>query len=263
MRGLIGYTGFVGNNLHKQTEFDRLYNSKNSDEMCNKQFDELVCAGISAVKWKANKEPAADWSAIQTLMRNLEKVSAKRFILISTIDVYPILEGVDESFDCHSQENHSYGTHRLKFEDFCRSHFPNCHIIRLPGLFGEGLKKNVIFDLIHNNMLEVINPHSRFQYYYLKHLWQDIQTAVEKGAHLVNLFGEPVSSAEIVTHFFPHKKVGTQPHAQVVYNIQTREACLFGQQHPYRFTKQAILNQLQEFIEHETSDLEHSMGSKR
>ena len=43
--GLIGYTGFVGGNLLRQSEFQKLYNSSNIAEIQEQQFDYLVCAG--------------------------------------------------------------------------------------------------------------------------------------------------------------------------------------------------------------------------
>ena len=56
-RALIGYTGFVGGNLHLQTPFDDVYNSKNIDSLRGKSYELVVCAGAPGVKWKANKEP--------------------------------------------------------------------------------------------------------------------------------------------------------------------------------------------------------------
>ena len=165
---LIGYTGFVGSNLKQQYEFTDFYNSKNFIGLQNQEYDLVVCAGLSAVKWMANKEPENDLASIKALEDVLATVKAKQFILISTIDVYPVTFTKDEDFDCASMENHPYGTHRLSFEVFCNTHFNNCLIVRLPALFGNSLKKNVIFDLLNDNCLEMINIKSSFQYYYLK-----------------------------------------------------------------------------------------------
>ena len=171
---LIGYTGVVGGNLRQKHDFTDLYNSKNFQDMKNQEYDLVVCAGVSAVKWMANKEPEKDLANIKALEDVLATVNAKQFILISTIDVYAVTQGKDEAFDCSSIDNHAYGTHRLAFEGFCDDKFENCTIVRLPGLFGEGLKKNVIYDLLNDNCLEMINTKSSFQYYYLKYLWKDI-----------------------------------------------------------------------------------------
>ncbi|MDH5711961.1 MAG: sugar nucleotide-binding protein, partial [Gammaproteobacteria bacterium] len=142
---LIGYTGFVGSNILEQHPFEELYNSKNFKDMEGKTFGDVACAGISAVKWLANKNPEEDRTKITELKNILSTITADRFILISTIDVYPNTSDGDEQFDCSSLPNNAYGTHRLEFEQFCISSFSNCYIIRLPGLFGTNLKKNVIF----------------------------------------------------------------------------------------------------------------------
>ena len=71
----------------------------------------------------ANENPDEDRAKILALHDVLTTVRAKQFVLISTIDVYPVSCGADETFDCHSLPNHAYGTNRLAFEDFCRERF--------------------------------------------------------------------------------------------------------------------------------------------
>ncbi len=245
---LIGYTGFVGSQLNNQRNFNCLYNSRNFREMEAQHYDEIVSAGVSAVKWQANIEPEKDKAKIQELQDVLATVRAKRFILISTIDVYPLMRDKDETFDCHSMKNHQYGSHRLAFEDFCNEQFQNCNIVRLPGLFGAGLKKNVIYDLLNNNCLEMINPASSFQYYYLKHLWADIQIAVQADVRLINLFTEPVATSTIIDKFFPGKQVGQNPAAEVHYNLHTSHTRLWRKDGRYIYTRDEIIGHLEEFI---------------
>lgn len=249
-RALIGYTGFVGANLQQQSDYDCLYNSKNIDEMRGQHYDEVVCAGVSAVKWKANKDPEGDWQGIRNLLDVLESVQADRFTLISTIDVYADPAGYDESFDCHSKKNHAYGTHRLAVEDFCNEHFENNFVVRLPGLFGAGLKKNIIFDLLHDNCLEMINSQCSFQYYDLKHLWEDIQAMHSKGIRLANFFTAPVGSSEILERFFPGKSVGSNAGPEAHYNLKTIHADLRGRgDRSYLYSKEEVLEDMATFID--------------
>jgi len=251
MTCLIGFTGFVGSNLCSQRSYDTLINSKNFQELRNRSFDRIVCAGVSAVKWKANKAPEEDWEKIAALIDVLKTVQAKKFVLISTIDVYAELQGMDESFDCHSRSNHAYGTNRLRFEDFCREHFPDCMIVRLPGLFGNGLKKNVIYDLLHDNCLEMINPRSSFQYYFLDRLSDDIDLCEKAGLKQVNFFTEPVGTQEIIDSFFPGKKVGDAPVPEGHYNLKTAYSSVFGKNNGYIYDRAEILSQMKTFIERE------------
>ena len=245
---LIGHTGFVGSNLVSKRSFDTFYNSKNFREMINQSYSDIICAGISAVKWKANKDPDNDKKQIMRLQETLSTVSAQRFILISTIDVYPLITGKDERFDCHCMKNHAYGTHRLEFEDFCRSHFPKCHIVRLPGLFGQGLKKNVIFDLLNDNCLETINPDSSFQYYCLDHLWKDIEIVINSGVDLINLFTEPIRTSKIIDRFFSGKKIGNNASAELHYDLHSVHADKWGKSGNYIYDQNDILDQIANFI---------------
>lgn len=248
MDALIGHTGFVGGNLRGQRHFDGLYNSMNFKEMANMHFSRMICAGVSAVKWQANKNPEEDWAKISALIDVLKTVAATEFVLISTIDVYATTSGLDESFDNHHVQNHAYGTHRLQFEDFCTSHFPNCTIVRLPALFGPGLRKNIIFDLLNDNCLEMINPKSSFQYYDLRNLSDDIDRIKKNNVRLVNLFTEPVSTQSILEAYFPNKKVGMAPAKEGHYDLFTKHAGLWGKEGKYIYSAQEVMTQLGDFI---------------
>ena len=248
-KALIGCTGFVGSNLASQAEYTDFFNSKNFESMRGQHFNEVVCAGVSAVKWKANKDPGADWAGIEQLLDVLKTVTADRFILISTIDVYATTKALDESFDCGSVENHAYGRHRLAVEAFCQAHFANCFVVRLPGLFGKNLKKNVIFDLLNDNCLEMINPASSIQYYDLKHLTADVERAVKSEIRLINLFNEAVPSSEIIERFFPEKTVGQNAVGEVHYDLHTRHAAIRGRaDSPYLYSKDEVLADMELFI---------------
>lgn len=246
---LIGHTGFVGGNLLAQRRFDQLFNSTNFRDMEGQQFEQLACAGVSAVKWQANKAPERDLRQIQALQEVLATVSCQRFTLISSIDVYPVIGGEDESYDCHQAVNHPYGTNRLAFEDFCSQQFQRCCIIRLPALFGPGLKKNIIYDLLKDNCLDAINPASSFQYYDLANLARDIDIATAADVPLVNFFTEPVASADILARFFPDKVVGQNPAPETHYDLRTQHASLWQKSGPYLYSRQDVLTQMAAFIQ--------------
>lgn len=245
---LIGHTGFVGSNLLSQRNFDATFNSRNFRDMAGKRFDEVVCAGVSAVKWQANKEPQQDRRQIADLEEVLATVSANTFILISTIDVYPVLTGADERFDCHSMPNHAYGRHRLEFEDFVVGRFANSYVTRLPGLFGPGLKKNIIFDLLHNNRVETINPKSSFQFYDTRRLWSDIKLQIDANIRLLNLFTEPVLTSEIWNRFFPDMVIGTNPVPVCHYDLRTAHAVIRGRNQPYHYLREEVLDDIESYI---------------
>ncbi len=154
---LIGNTGFVGRNLDRQYKFDARYNSSNITEIREKTFDLVVCAGIRAEKWLANKNPEQDLSGIQNLIDNLKQVKTVKFVHISTVDIYENPEGVDENTVIDPDSGHPYGRNRFHAEKMLQDVFDDILIIRLPALFGMRLKKNFIFDLL-NPVPRVIMP---------------------------------------------------------------------------------------------------------
>jgi nucleoside-diphosphate-sugar epimerase len=251
---LIGHTGFVGSNLAAQHSWTACFNSKNIGSIAGQTFDTVVCAGVQAVKYWANAHPAEDWQGIQNLLTPLESVTATRFILLSTIDVYPSPIAVNED-DAISSENHAYGRHRLAVETFVRNRFPLHHIVRLPGLFGPGLKKNVIFDLLHYHCLEAIQPESVFQYYHLKHLTADLVKVIGHGLPLLNLATEPIPTRIIIERFAQGEKVGARAGNPGRYDFHSKHASLWGGSPSYLYEAPAVLADMEEFFTQERARL--------
>jgi hypothetical protein len=244
----LGHTGFVGSNLLGQFPFGACFNSKNIVELAGREFELIVCSAVSAVKWQANRDPEGDWRGIAPLLEVLGQTRAARFILISTVDVYPNPNGVAEDFDPSSSTNHAYGRHRLQVEQFVARQFSDHFIVRLPGLFGSGLKKNVIFDLLNDRGLEAINPASAFQYYYLARLWQDLDRAVAQGLRLLNVATEPVPTQAIVDRFFPGRAVGSQPAPLANYDFRSRHADLWSGRDGYLYSAATVLDDLAQYL---------------
>ena len=218
-----------------------------------KRYDEIICAGISAVKWLANKEPEADWTGIQrSILDVLAKVHTDRFVLISTIDVYPDQsQPLDEDAKLRGLPKEPYGRHGRAVEEWIAERFPKHSIVRLPALFGTGLKKNALYDLLHANMIEKINPASAFQWYPTSRLAEDLTRISEAGLRVVNLFTEPVMMREVVEQFFPGAKIGLEAGPAVSYSLRTRHAKLFGGHPLYVMSADQILVAMNHFIDQE------------
>lgn len=202
---LLGYTGFVGSHIRENLSPDRtkFFNSKNILDIVDQEFDTVYCACIPAVKWKANGNPEEDLEMINTLKDTLCTVKCRVFILISTIDVHnPGV--VDQVEDNVVPSEESYGKNRYELEVHLKNHFDDKLVIaRLPELFGVGLKKNYVYDLMNNNQIDKININSQLQWYSLSWLWEDLQVARENERKVVNLYPEAVETAYLVTTFFP------------------------------------------------------------
>ena len=246
---IVGYTGFVGSNLVRQTHFDDFYNSKNIENIGGKTYDLLVCSCAPAEKWRVNKEPLRDLENLNRLTGCLSKVHAHKVILISTVDIYPTPIGVDEGTTIDPDLCHPYGKHRLELERFVADHF-DALIVRLPGLFGNRLKKNIIYDFLHNNSdyLKQVHADSIFQFYHLDNLWRDIQISLSHHLELVNFATEPTSVYEIARDGFGFEFNNRPQTNPVNYNFRSRYAHLFGGSDGYLYDKQQVLLALKGFI---------------
>lgn len=238
---LIGYSGFVGSTLLKQTHFDALFNSSNIHEIAGREFDRVVCAGAPAQKWIANQDPAADLDKIQSLMNRLRTVRCKTFILISTVDVFQRPRDVDEDSPVPEDGLHAYGLHRRYLERFVQDHFPAHLVVRLPGLVGPGLRKNVIFDLHNTHGLHAIESRARFQFYPMVNLWSDIETAAHAGLTLVHLTAAPVTVEQVSREGFGRPFTQTREGTPAAYDMQTRHADVFGGQGAYQYNVRETL----------------------
>jgi hypothetical protein len=56
---------------------------------------------------------------------------------------------VDEETDIDTEGLLAYGLNRYRLECMVRERYPDALIVRLPGLFGRGIKKNFIYDYIN------------------------------------------------------------------------------------------------------------------
>lgn len=149
MNAIVGYTGFVGSNIFDADHFDGAYNTKNIQEAFGTHPGLLVYAGLRAEKFLANSAPQKDLNLILEAEGNINKISPKKLVLISTIDVFKNPVDVDENSNIEIIGLHPYGYNRYQLEQWVRKNYEEALIIRLPGLFGKNIKKNFIYDLIH------------------------------------------------------------------------------------------------------------------
>lgn len=147
--GLIGHSGFVGGALLRQARFDACYNSATIAAIKGQRFGTLVCAAAPGSMLEANRAPERDAVQIEGLIANLATVCAERFVLISSIAVLADFAGGDDEGTQAFQQSLAYGRNRRALEAFVEEHFPRSLIIRLPALFGRGLRKNFLFDLMN------------------------------------------------------------------------------------------------------------------
>ena len=186
---MIGSSGFVGTNLQTQLNFDYLYNSSNINSIGESDHDVVICCGIAANKRWSNQNVEEDKKKIDNLLDRLFlSLNCNKFILVSTIDIY---------------SDNAYGKNRMYAENKLNLFFGDkLHIVRLPACFGNGLKKNILFDLINQKYYGRINLLDELQFYHINRLSYDIDYMVRKNWKELNLFTEPISLGIIVEEFF-------------------------------------------------------------
>ncbi|WP_246098724.1 hypothetical protein [Paracoccus laeviglucosivorans] len=122
-------------------------------------FDTVVCAAAPGSMVEANRAPQNDTARIDQIMGHLSRIKAKKLVLISTIATLKDFgHGQDEGTTAY-EEDLAYGRNRRRLEAFCAENFDRHLILRLPALFGHGLRKNMLFDLM--NPLPSMLTHQR------------------------------------------------------------------------------------------------------
>jgi len=258
---LIGYSGFVGSILLKQKGFEYKYRSTNIGEIEGKAFDLVVCAAAPAQKWIANKDPEADRQNIEFLISHLNTIQASTFILISTVDVFKDPNGVDENTVIELEGHHAYGQNRYLLEKFASDYFSNHLIVRLPGLVGPGLRKNVIFDFLNNNNLDMIDSRGVFQFYPMVNLWYDIVIALNFGLKLIHLTAEPVSVAEVSSHGYGSVFERVMSIAPARYDMRTCHAGLYESSGDYQYSAKETIQAIRTYAQSEPVTLKRDEGA--
>ena len=165
---LVGYTGFVGRNLNSRHRFTRVFNSKTIKDAYGLTPNLCVYSGVRAEKFRADNFPDEDLAHIREAIENIRQISPKKLVLISTVDVIPSAQkgNIYEDTIYDTEALTPYGQNRLFLENEVRRLYPHALIIRLPALFGHGLKKNFIYDMI--NYIPAMLRISKFEELYEK-----------------------------------------------------------------------------------------------
>jgi len=247
MKILIGNTGLVGQTLKKSINFDFEYNSKSIHSYSPPNGCDLYLSCLPSTKWMVNKDTKTDIETVIGIIKSIGNMTYKNIYLISTIDVYensPI--GSDEEFD-PVFKNFSYGSNRYLFEKMVVKHlnYENLKIFRLPALFSKNIKKNILYDLVNNNNVHMINKNSSFQWYNLNDLVNDINFYEEKYPNdiIINLFTEPLDSEEIINLFPEHKEKVSYLDNRIKYDYKTKYSST-----GYIKTKEIILTEIKNLI---------------
>jgi hypothetical protein len=251
---LIGYSGFVGSNIAAASGFTDLYNTSNIGDLRGQSYDLVVSAASRADSHRINQHGAEDLAEIEKYVELLSTVDAAQLVLISTVCIYPGGTSPDETTPLSAQDLTPYGANRLHMEQVLAQRFRTL-ALRLPQLYGIGLKKGIVYDLLNDYRTEHIRPEGRFQYYDLRRLWGDMKIALGAGLTTLNVATPALTSERVAAECFGVDLRGQvvpgaeSPLAQMyTRDMRTVHAGLFGGPPGYLMDEATELARLQDFV---------------
>jgi hypothetical protein len=245
---IVGATGFVGNCLRRAFPGSAHYNSANIDTIRGRHFELLICAAPTSLRWWVNKHPANDWANISRLIESLGSAFADRVVHVSTVDAFSRLVAIDEGEWDAGEPAHPYGYHRRRLEEAFEAMFPRVHILRLPNLYGDGLKKNALFDLLNGHETEKVNIASTHQWYRLDRLPRDIAAVIDLDIPRLAPVPEPIRLSEIHKRWFAHCPVVDEAQTAIRNDVRTIHAQALGGSGLYVQAAELVWNELDAFV---------------
>src|SRR5215213_2797017 len=120
--------------------------------------------------------------------------------MISTVCIYPGGTSPDETTPLGTEGLTPYGANRLHMQVLSESF--ETLVLRLPQLYGTGLKKGIVYDLLNYYRVEYIWPDGRFQYYDLRRISADTQVALEAGIEALYVATSALTSSRVAAECF-------------------------------------------------------------
>ena len=190
---LVGSTGFVGGNLLAKHTFAAECHSSDITAQYGTRPDLCVYAGVPAAMFLANADPEADLAVMRAARENIRQIAPKRLILISSIAVLADSRGVYEDSPAQDTEAlPAYGKNRLQLERWVREDFPDALIVRLPALYGAGIRKNFLFDL-HTITPAMLRPEKYSELAAKSPLVKSAYTLADNGFYKLNGTADPAA----------------------------------------------------------------------
>ena len=189
---LVGSTGFVGGNLLAAHAFAARAHSRDVAAQYGTRPGLCVYAGVPAAMFLANADPEQDLAVMRAARENLRQIAPGQVVLVSTVAVYADSRGADEGVPPGTEALPAYGKNRLQLEHWVREDFPAALIVRLPALYGQGLKKNFLYDL-HTVTPAMLKPEKYNELAAESALVRDAYTLAENGFYKLNGSADPAA----------------------------------------------------------------------
>ena len=164
----------------------------------------LINASANSRKYLAERDWHADFEAsVASVARTLRDFTADLYVLISSVDVYNVLDDPAQNGEeavIDPVRLSTYGFHKYLAEACVRRHARRWLIVRLAGMVGPGLKKNPVFDVLHGQPLS-IHPDSGYQFMSTDAVADVVWRVIEAGVtnRIVNVCGRGLISPRTIS----------------------------------------------------------------
>jgi hypothetical protein len=195
--GILGANGFIGS--HLVSVFPDAVRITRESSLIRGKIETLFIAAPTSRKYQVNRFPSEDLVDVNNILKLIQSSNrVENIVLVSTIDVYSNLESSSEISECKSEL--SYGGNRHFLETQLSSLGSNLKICRTGGLFGTGIKKNLMYDLVNRRteFLMNYNMESTYQWLPVDFFIKELLEFSCSDLSLKNIVGEPISVKAVV-----------------------------------------------------------------
>ena len=262
MIALAGYTGFIGSNIFARASnrIEGIFNTQNIEKAYGLEPDVLIYAGLKPDRELAESAPYQHLEKVLEAQETIKKINPYKIVLISSTDVYKNPVGVDEENSVFAVGSDKadrkgispYNLNRYYFEEWVRKYYPESLIMRLAIPYGLNYKHNYIKRFADEKEMRLIDSKSKYQFYPLSRIWEDIQTALAEKLTLVNLTSEPITADELFKELtgkeLPQKTdKDSQKKIVQTNDVMSIHAKMFGGSEHYICRKNEIMESIKQF----------------
>ena len=201
---LLGANGFVGTGLRlflaAQPDVQLLaVTRENYDALKGARADVTIDAAGNSKKFLSDQQPLLDLDlTVVHRLRTLTDFPAALQVHLSSVDVYDNLTSsatTAETSLINAAASSTYGLHKILAEQIVQHYAPDWLILRLAGMVGPALRKNPVFDILHDQPLR-LHPDSQYQFLHTadvaRILWELVRSATRK--EIFNVCGDGLIS---------------------------------------------------------------------
>jgi nucleoside-diphosphate-sugar epimerase len=213
--GIIGGNGFVGSGIRRVFERKHsctVISRSNYEDAKSIRFDIIINANGNSKKFLAAEEPKEEFAAsVGSVQQSLIDFPTGLYVLCSSVDVYPDCSSpasTREDTPINIARLSFYGFHKYLAEQCVRRYAPKWLILRFGGFVGPGLKKNPIYDMLHNAPLRV-SVDSAYQYLPTDNAGEATVALITAGVRneIFNVCGSGVMSLLEIADCIPSYKI--------------------------------------------------------